>query len=103
MNNFLRDIKRLDIIDKMSLDKVKEKIKMATTSEDWIEVEKSNKVECVCRECGKTFYHDYYKISICEECHKKVFKGYRPSNIDKKIELIVTPWSVKGKQEEEEK
>ena len=56
------------------------------------------KFKCECSECGKVFYHLDYKISICDECHKKVFKGYRPGKVGPKIELVVTPWEVKAKE-----
>jgi len=31
----------------------------------------NEKIKCKCSECEKVFYHPYYKISICNECHKK--------------------------------
>lgn len=55
-------------------------------------------IKCKCNECGKVFYHPYYKISICDECHKKLFKGYRPGKPRPKTELIVTPWKVRAKE-----
>ncbi len=55
------------------------------------------KFKCKCMHCGKLFEHEYYKISICNECHKKMFKGYKPGKPRPKIELIVTPWKVKAK------
>lgn len=63
-------------------------------------------VECICNTCKTVFQHEYYAITICENClreikskvtiqeKKEAFLKYK----EKKESLepkVITPWEVK--------